>query len=121
MITTISAAELLDFGLCTGQCLLGQEDDCICRCRGRWHGALADAQVVVPADLTLAEALAGAAPSRRRKRRHGGHGRKPEDVYAGLLAKGEVPSVRAIRRDMRVGQPKAQGIRTQLEAALRAA
>jgi hypothetical protein len=42
----------------------------------------------------------------------------PETVYADVLAKGELPSIRAIRRDMHVGDVKAKAIRADLESAL---
>ena len=45
----------------------------------------------------------------------------PESAYAALLARGELPSLRAIRRDMHVGDVKAKAIREQLAAAMNAA
>jgi hypothetical protein len=43
----------------------------------------------------------------------------PEDVYAALLAAGELPSIRAIKRDMHVGDDKARTIRADLESRLK--
>jgi hypothetical protein len=40
------------------------------------------------------------------------------DLYAAGLAAGKVPSLRRIRSDMRVGQPKAQQIQAELTAFL---
>lgn len=68
MSTTITAAELLGFRLCTGQCLLGLEDTCVCRCGGQWHAALAAAEIAVPLHLTLADALSGGPAGMRRTR-----------------------------------------------------
>lgn len=45
----------------------------------------------------------------------------PESAYAALLARGELPSIRAIRRDMHVGDVKAKAIHAQLAAAMDAA
>jgi hypothetical protein len=42
----------------------------------------------------------------------------PEMLYAAELAAGEVPSLRRIRADMHVGQPKAQAIQADLSAIL---
>lgn len=44
-----------------------------------------------------------------------------ERRYAAELASGSLPSMRQIRREMRVGQSKAQALRAHLEAALAAA
>ena len=76
---TVTAAELLSLKLCTGQCLLGLEGECQCRCQGRWHNNLAGAELIIPASLTLADALSGAGvltgprsprPARTHRRRH---------------------------------------------------
>jgi hypothetical protein len=45
----------------------------------------------------------------------------PESAYAALLARGELPSVRAIKRDMRVGDAKAKVIYARLAEALETA
>jgi hypothetical protein len=42
----------------------------------------------------------------------------PADLYAAELAAGELPSLRRIRADMRVGQDKAKVIQTELTALL---
>ncbi|HXC80644.1 MAG TPA: DUF2637 domain-containing protein [Trebonia sp.] len=47
--------------------------------------------------------------------------RTPESTYAALLAAGELPSIRAIRRDMHVGDAKAKAIRAQLAEGLKQA
>jgi len=43
-------------------------------------------------------------------------GAKAARLYAVELAAGEVPSVRRIRREMHVGQPRAQEVRAYLAA-----
>jgi uncharacterized protein DUF2637 len=43
----------------------------------------------------------------------------PEDVYSALLASGELPSIRAIKRDLHVGDDKAKTIREDLKADLK--
>jgi hypothetical protein len=43
----------------------------------------------------------------------------PVDLYAADLAAGDVPSLRRIRADMHVGQPKAQAIHATLKAVLK--
>ncbi|HUY51696.1 MAG TPA: DUF2637 domain-containing protein [Streptosporangiaceae bacterium] len=40
-----------------------------------------------------------------------GHGHAAAERYAADLARGEVPGVRRIRRDLKVGQPRAQQVR----------
>ncbi len=45
----------------------------------------------------------------------------PADLYATDLAAGLVPSLRRIRADMHVGQPKAQQIQADLEAIIKTA
>lgn len=48
-MASLPAADLVAQGLCSGLCLVARDDDrngkCQCRCRGEFHGALADAQV----------------------------------------------------------------------------
>jgi hypothetical protein len=39
-----------------------------------------------------------------------GHGHKAAELFASDLAAGEVPGIRRIRGEMRVGQPRAQAI-----------
>jgi hypothetical protein len=41
----------------------------------------------------------------------------PVEFYAAELAAGEMPSLRRIRADMHVGQPRAQQIQTELASA----
>lgn len=38
----LTAGELVRIGRCDGKCLLALEDRCDCRCRGAFHGLLAD-------------------------------------------------------------------------------
>jgi hypothetical protein len=45
-----------------------------------------------------------------------GHAQAAAERYAADLAKGEVPGVRRIRRDLKVGQPRAQQVRAYLAA-----
>jgi hypothetical protein len=45
-----------------------------------------------------------------------GHGREAAERFAADLARGEVPGVRRIRREMHLGQPRAQQVRAHLEA-----
>jgi hypothetical protein len=44
-----------------------------------------------------------------------GHGQAAAELFAEDLARGEVPGVRRIRRELKVGQPKAQQVRSYLE------
>ncbi len=124
---TIAAADLLGFRLCTGQCLLGLEDQCHCRCRGRWHAVLADAEIPIPVSLTLADAVASGPAGlphrnvRRRSQQHNGDA-TPEAAevhYAAELAAGEIPSVRRIKREMRVGQSRAYALQQHLGRLVR--
>jgi Protein of unknown function (DUF2637) len=46
-----------------------------------------------------------------------GHGHAAAERYAAELARGEVPGIRRIRREMRVGQPRAQEVREYLGRA----
>lgn len=48
-----------------------------------------------------------------------GHGHKAAERYAAEVARGEVPGVRRIRRDLKVGQPRAQEVREYLTALAR--
>lgn len=50
MRDVITAGELLEQQLCTPQCLLALKDDaaCSCRCGGKYHGRLADAELPKP-------------------------------------------------------------------------
>ena len=45
-----------------------------------------------------------------------GHGHEAAERYAAELSRGEVPGVRRIRREMHVGQPRAQEVRSYLAA-----
>jgi len=79
-----------------------------------------------PAAPELAAASTPAATVRTRQRGASGSGTKvapetrAERRYAGLLAAGELPSIRAIARDIKVGAPKAKAIRAHLSAAVAA-
>lgn len=127
----VTAAELLSFKLCTGQCLLGLEGECQCRCQGRWHNDLASAEVIVPASLTLADALSGAGvltsprsprPARVRRGKQRGPV-TPERVrvfYAADIASGRMPSKRQIKRDWPVGYATASDLHAYLVATLTA-
>jgi len=44
-----------------------------------------------------------------------GHGHEAERIFAAELAAGDVPSIRAIRAEMQVGQPRAREIQAHLE------
>ena len=48
-----------------------------------------------------------------------GHGREAAERYAAELARGELPSVRRVRREMHLGQPRAQAVRDYLAALTR--
>jgi hypothetical protein len=115
---TIAAADLLGFRLCTGQCLLGLEDFCTCRCRGRWHAVLADAEIPVSASLTLAAALATGPVGRphRGRRHHDRHELGPEAarIFSADLDRGEIPGIRSIRRELHIGQTAAQRVQAFL-------
>jgi hypothetical protein len=41
----LTAGELVSEGLCSAACLIASEGACICRCRGSYHGVLADAPI----------------------------------------------------------------------------
>src|SRR5215472_12344356 len=43
-----------------------------------------------------------------------GHGEAAAELFAGDLAEGRVPGVRRIRREMHLGQPRAQQVREYL-------
>jgi hypothetical protein len=43
-----------------------------------------------------------------------GHGHQAAELFADDLAAGKVPGVRRIRREMHVGQPRAQEVREYL-------
>jgi hypothetical protein len=49
-----------------------------------------------------------------------GYGREVAELFADDLARGEVPGVRRIRREMHLGQPRAQEVREYLSSALTA-
>ena len=66
--------------------------------------------VRTPVPETVAETVA-----RRARRRPGNaHTRKAERRYAADLADGRVPSLRAVMRDLGLGQPKAREVRAHL-------
>jgi hypothetical protein len=41
----LTAIDLIITGRCTGQCLTACDEECTCRCKGKWHGALLNAPV----------------------------------------------------------------------------
>jgi hypothetical protein len=49
-----------------------------------------------------------------------GHGREAAELFASELVRGEVPGVRRIRREMHLGQPRAQQVREYLAGELAA-
>jgi hypothetical protein len=55
----MNAADLLMSGKCSAPCLLGLSSVqvCSCRCDGKYHGALSDADVRIPTDEALALSL----------------------------------------------------------------
>jgi len=118
----LTAGELLDSKLCTGPCLLGLERICECRCKATWHAALVGADVAVPPDHPIAVALSGGRPGRAGRRQHPHRDRGWEPVtnaeavahFKAGLAKGEVPSVRRIKRELRCGQDGAYKIQAYL-------
>jgi hypothetical protein len=46
-------------------------------------------------------------------------GSEAAERFAAELARGEIPSVRRVRREMHLGQPKAQEVRSYLAALTR--
>ena len=56
--------------------------------------------------------------ARSRKRPVAATGQRAETMFSGLLAEGELPSLRAIRRELHVGTPKAREILTHLQGVL---
>ncbi|HEY2552439.1 MAG TPA: hypothetical protein VGI64_17870 [Streptosporangiaceae bacterium] len=46
-------------------------------------------------------------------------GKEAAALFAGELSRGELPSVRAVRREMHLGQPRAQEVRAYLETLTR--
>ena len=67
--------------------------------------------------MRTVKGTAKAANSRSRQPKPGA----AETVYADVLARGELPSIRAIRRDMHIGDVKAKAIHGQLAETLKAA
>jgi hypothetical protein len=71
---------------------------------------------------TTADAVSGPVPEvaaetvarRARRRPVNGHARKAERKYAADLAEGRLPSLRAVMRDIGVGQDKAREVRAHL-------
>jgi len=66
----------------------------------------------VPAPVP--EVAAGTVARRARRRPGNAHARKAERKYAADLADGRVPSLRAVMRDLSLGQPKAREVRAHL-------
>jgi hypothetical protein len=75
---------------------------------GRVAAVTADA-VPTPVSEVVAETVA-----RRARRGPVDHARKAERRYAADLADGQVPSLRALMRDLSLGQPKAREVRAHL-------
>jgi hypothetical protein len=46
-VSTVPAAALVLTGVCSAACLLASGGDCTCRCRGRFHGLLAEVPIAV--------------------------------------------------------------------------
>ena len=53
-------------------------------------------------------------PTRAQRRTAGSHTKRAERRYAGHIADGQVPSLRSIMSDLRLGQPKAREVRAHL-------
>jgi hypothetical protein len=115
MRDSISAADLLSFRLCTGQCLLGLEDECVCRCRGVWHAALAEAEVVVPEGLTLGTALAGGPAGAKPRYRSPAKRTKGSRRTAAILKSN--PDISGAELGRRLGVSERQGRRLLAQVA----
>ncbi len=82
--------------------------------------ALDDDAETVPAvmadavPMPVPDAVAGTVARRARRRPVNGHARKAERKYAADLAEGRLPSLRAVMRDIGVGQDKAREVRAHL-------
>jgi Protein of unknown function (DUF2637) len=48
-----------------------------------------------------------------------GHGHQAAELFAAELGRGEIPSVRRVRREMHLGQPKAQQVQSYLRSLTR--
>lgn len=69
---------------------------------------------------TVSEHAPGVTPKRTRKSTSKrGRSVSPEKHFADVLEAGELPSVRRIMRELRVGSPRASEIRSRLESAVR--
>ena len=110
MTNVVTARELVEVKLCTGQCLLAVEPwPCKCRCRSRWHGVLADAEITVPGGLTLAEALGA---------RKGG--RKPNPApTSGIQGRDGLVSIRDAVTEGIFGYRSLAAVRKALQRARR--
>ena len=64
--------------------------------------------------IPVPEGAAGTVARRARRRPGNAHARKAERKYAADLADGRVPSLRAVMRDIGVGQDKAREVRAHL-------
>jgi hypothetical protein len=78
-----------------------------------------DAGTVAPivpeaVSATAPEAVAGTVARRARRRPVNGHAKKAERKYAADLADGRVPSLRAVMRDIGVGQDKGREVLAHL-------
>lgn len=64
--------------------------------------------------IPVPETVAGTVARRGRRRPVNGHAKKAERKYAADLAEGRLPSLRAVMRDIGVGQNKAREVRAHL-------
>ena len=67
-----------------------------------------------PVSTAVPGAVAGTVARRARRRPASGHARKAERKYAADLAEGRLPSLRAVMRDIGLGQDKAREVRAHL-------
>jgi hypothetical protein len=67
---------------------------------------------------TVPEAVAGTVARRARRRPVNGYAKMPERKYAADLAEGRLPSLRAVMRDIGVGQNKAREVRAHLASLI---
>jgi uncharacterized protein DUF2637 len=77
-------------------------------------GLVRRARITAP---TVAPGIAPAALANGHSAPEGGQ--DAAEMFAGELSRGELPSVRRVRREMHLGQPRAQEVRAYLEALTR--
>ena len=73
---------------------------------------------VVPAPASTAKPLKPAPERAPKTAKKPAPDARPEVHFGDVLAAGELPSVRRIRRELRVGQPKAQEVQAALAASM---